>query len=239
VQGGQRSRGNVCSRIDAFHLGAFNDEREYPHFSQDGRASLHLALTTVHRKQVADQSPIPVMIYNFPTVTAGQNLKSDIIGELAKHPNIVGTKLSCGDLGKAHRLATLYGKGTAGATNYGEFATFPGKSDVFLPGLLMASHGIIGALVNLAPKAHAELYRLQQKGELKEALEIQTVLSHADAAVSNVGGIGGMKKAISRNFGYGGGHVRGPLAAAKEERLDEGEDAEWIRRCVELEKSLY
>ena len=41
------------------------------------------------------------MVYNFPTVTAGIDLDSDIILTLSDHPNIVGTKLSCGNHRKA------------------------------------------------------------------------------------------------------------------------------------------
>lgn len=40
------------------------------------------------------------MIYNFPVVTAGIDLDSDVINTLAQHPNIVGTKLSCGQIGR-------------------------------------------------------------------------------------------------------------------------------------------
>ncbi|KAK0207379.1 hypothetical protein IW262DRAFT_1420616 [Armillaria fumosa] len=46
-------------------------------------------------QEIADKSPIPIVIYNFPTVTNGLNLDSDVIEELAKHPNIVGVKLAC------------------------------------------------------------------------------------------------------------------------------------------------
>ena len=49
------------------------------------------------------------MIYNFPTVTAGIDLDSDVIGALAAHPNIVGTKLSCGN--KAGRPPGLSSSG--------------------------------------------------------------------------------------------------------------------------------
>ena len=96
--------------------------------------------------QVADESPIPIMIYNFPTVTAGLDLDSDTITTLAAHPNIVGTKLSCGNIGKLQRLTS--------ALSPEGFATFPGKSDVFLQGLISGSAGVIGALPNVAPKAH-------------------------------------------------------------------------------------
>ena len=178
------------------------------------------------------------MIYNFPTVTAGQNLNSDIIGELAQHPNIVGAKLSCGDVGKLTRLASKYGTGTPGAQQYGEFATFPGKSDVLLPGLLMKSHGLIGALVNVAPKAHVKLYQLFEEGKLAEAVKLQQLLSNGDASISGIGGIGGVKIAIAENFGYGTGTARGPLTNGTTSKLVDSEAAEWIKKCIELEKSL-
>jgi len=179
------------------------------------------------------------MIYNFPTVTAGQNLTSDIIGELAKHPNIVGTKLSCGDIGKLTRLTSTYGSGTLGAQQYGEFATFPGKSDVLLPGLLMKSHGLIGALVNIAPKAHVKLLQLFEEGNFTEGVKLQQLLSSGDASISGIGGIGGMLKlAIAENFGYGAGTVRGPLINGSTSKLVDSEAARWIKKCVELEKSL-
>jgi len=188
--------------------------------------------------QVADESPIPTMVYNFPIVTAGQNLTSDIIGELAQHPNIVGTKLSCGDIGKLTRLATVYRPGSEQSKAHGDFATFPGKSDVFLPGLLMDSYGIIGALVNLAPKLHARVFQLYQSGEMKDAIVIQKVLSQADAAISSAGGIGGLKLAIAEHFGYGNGNVRGPLAKGNVNKIAEGMPGRWIIKCAEMERGL-
>jgi len=178
------------------------------------------------------------MIYNFPTVTAGQNLTSDIIGQLAQHPNIVGTKLSCGDVGKLTRLSTLYGAGTPGAKQYGEFATLPGKSDVLLPGLLMKSHGLIGALVNLTPKAHVKVVELFDKGDVVEAVKIQQVLSQADAAVSAIGGIGGLKACCAEYFGYGEGNVRGPLTSVSRDKVVQGAAADLVKQCVDLEKAL-
>ncbi|TFY64139.1 hypothetical protein EVJ58_g2819 [Rhodofomes roseus] len=142
---------------------------------------------------VADASPIPTMVYNFPVVTAGLNLDSDIIGELAKHPNIVGTKLSCGTIGKLHRLTS-----TVPIT---KFATFPGVSDVFLQGLVSGSAGLIGALPNVAPKAHMEVYRLYKAGKIQEAEKIQGLLGHADWELGKLGSIGGIKAVVSKHFG--------------------------------------
>lgn len=55
-------------------------------------------------RQVADASPIPILLYNFPGISNGIDLDLALITKLAKHPNIVGIKLSCGNVGKAVSL---------------------------------------------------------------------------------------------------------------------------------------
>ncbi|KAI8982729.1 dihydrodipicolinate synthetase [Trametes punicea] len=180
-------------------------------------------------RDVADASPIPTMIYNFPTVTAGLNLDSDIIGELGQHPNIVGTKLSCADVGKLHRLTS-----TLPAS---KFATFPGSSAVFLQGLVSGSAGIIGALVNIAPKAHVELYRLWKAGELQEAEKLQALLGHADWELQKLGSITGIKAMVAKHFGYGNPDVRGPLTPRDLDAVDPSAIAK-LEELIALEKSL-
>lgn len=54
---------------------------------------------------VATASPIPIIIYNYPGAVAGVDLDSDAIITLAKHPNIAGCKLTCGNTGKLARVA--------------------------------------------------------------------------------------------------------------------------------------
>ncbi|OBZ72265.1 putative 4-hydroxy-2-oxoglutarate aldolase, mitochondrial [Grifola frondosa] len=177
-------------------------------------------------REVADASPIPTMIYNFPVVTAGLNLDSDIIGLLAQHPNIVGTKLSCADVGKLHRLTS--------SVPASKFAVFPGSSSVFLQGLVSGSAGVIGALPNVAPKAHAEVYRLFKEGKLEQATKIQAMLGHADWELQKLGSIGGIKAVVSKFFGYGDPHVRGPLSS----RDIESANISRLEELIAFEKSL-
>lgn len=49
---------------------------------------------------VADQSPVPVVIYNYPGVTQGVDITVQSIEKLAKHKNIVGIKGTDGNMGK-------------------------------------------------------------------------------------------------------------------------------------------
>jgi len=52
---------------------------------------------------VADQSPLPVIIYNFPQAT-GYDIPAEIVIELAGHPNLIGIKESSGDVEKVRTM---------------------------------------------------------------------------------------------------------------------------------------
>ena len=54
-------------------------------------------------RTVADRSPLPVIIYNFPQAT-GYDMPAEIVIELADHPNIVGIKESSGDVEKVRKM---------------------------------------------------------------------------------------------------------------------------------------
>lgn len=54
-------------------------------------------------RTVADRSPIPVIIYNFPQAT-GYDIPPEIVIELAEHPNLVGIKESSGDVEKVRKM---------------------------------------------------------------------------------------------------------------------------------------
>jgi 4-hydroxy-2-oxoglutarate aldolase len=54
-------------------------------------------------RTVADRSPIPVIVYNFPQAT-GYDIPSEVMIELAEHPNLIGIKESSGDVEKVRNM---------------------------------------------------------------------------------------------------------------------------------------
>ncbi|KAM0270226.1 hypothetical protein ACHAQH_009526 [Verticillium albo-atrum] len=177
---------------------------------------------------VARQSPLPIVLYNFPGVRSGIDLDSDIIAELAREAKqIVGVKLTCGNIGKLQRLSAEFD-----ATR---FAPLVGKGDFLLPGLVVGGQGAISALANVVPKLHIELVRLYQAGELEKAQEIQKLLSVADWALQK-GGISGVKAAVGKWYGYGNPRARAPLPTVSDEVFAAGVDA--IQKVVDLENKL-
>ena len=54
-------------------------------------------------RAVADRSPLPVIVYNFPQAT-GYDIPAEVMIELAEHPNVIGIKESSGDVEKVRRM---------------------------------------------------------------------------------------------------------------------------------------
>lgn len=145
-------------------------------------------------REVADISPIPIIIYNFPAVAAGIDLNSDIISELAQHPKIVGVKLTCANAGKVTRLTHEY--------SHEQFAVYAGQSDWLLPCLVGQGAGCVTGIGNVFPKAVVKLFNLWEAGQMKEAIKLQGLVAQAEKACKE--GIAATK--------YGAGYYLGALA---------------------------
>ncbi|EHY55607.1 hypothetical protein HRR86_007480 [Exophiala dermatitidis] len=179
---------------------------------------------------VAEASPIPILLYNFPAVTSGIDLDSDTITSLAiDNPKIVGCKLTCGNVGKLHRIAHDRRLSTP-------FAAFAGKSDFFLHGLVAGSHGVIAAAANFVPKVHLALLAAYDARDYSKAEELQTKLSVADWVLVQLG-VAGLKGALHRYYGYGGGRSRRPLGNVDAARFN-GDADTVLRELVDLEQKL-
>jgi 4-hydroxy-2-oxoglutarate aldolase len=184
---------------------------------------------------VADQSPIPLIIYNYPGAVSGMDLSSDIIIQLSTHPNIVGVKLTCGNTGKLNRIvaATKSAKPQSSSTAP-PFLVLGGSADFTLQSLVGGGHGILAGLANMAPKACIEIMRLYKENRISEALKIQEIVARGDWTAIQ-GGIVSTKAGMESWLGYGG-YGRSPLP-----RPTSDENAKWkegFRELITLEKSL-
>ncbi|KAI4149313.1 MAG: hypothetical protein L6R39_002525 [Caloplaca ligustica] len=184
-------------------------------------------------EEVADASPIPIMIYNYPGAVAGIDIDSDVITKLAKHPNIVGCKLTCGNTGKLGRIASFVDAATPSEEGSG-FMCMGGSADFTLQMLVVGGSGVVCGLGNIAPKACIKIIDLYKQGRLEEAKKLQAVVARGDwAAIS--GGIVGTKSALETYYGYGG-FARKPLPRPNQQEA--AKYASGFKELVELEKSL-
>ncbi|KAG6011473.1 L-threo-3-deoxy-hexylosonate aldolase [Claviceps lovelessii] len=162
---------------------------------------------------VADESPLPVIIYNYPGAASGIDLDSDLLIRLGDHPNIVGTKFTCGNTGKLTRVAL----GTIAKTPFQEgtgFMAFGGLCDFTFQTLASGGSGIIAGGANLMPKICARVWNLYVEGDRERAEALQKVLSRGDWPLTKAG-VAGTKAALQAFHNYGG-YPRRPL-----KRLDD------------------
>ncbi|MGI9101365.1 MAG: dihydrodipicolinate synthase family protein [Terriglobales bacterium] len=57
-------------------------------------------------RTVADSSPLPIVIYNFPQAT-GYDIPAEVVIQLADHPNIIGIKESSGSIEKVQKMVAF------------------------------------------------------------------------------------------------------------------------------------
>lgn len=95
-----------------------------------------------------------------PGATGGLDLESDVISEIAKHPNVCGVKLTCGNVGKLTRVAAAvaapgfaksYPRKAELLEGEDPFVVFGGFTDFLVPSIAARAHGAITGLANLAP----------------------------------------------------------------------------------------
>lgn len=124
--------------------------------------------------QVAQASPLPIIIYNFPAVCNGLDLDSGIMTTLAQNnPNIVGVKLTCGSVAKITRLAATF--------TPERFAVFGGQSDFLIGGLASGSAGCIAAFGNIFPKTIVKIFDLWKAGKHDQAMALHKLAAHAES----------------------------------------------------------
>jgi 4-hydroxy-2-oxoglutarate aldolase len=190
---------DACIRLTkrAAHLGANAAIVITPSYF---KAALKPPILIRHYRAVADASPLPIILYNFPANT-GINLEPDTIARLAEHPNIHGIKDSSGNVPQAAETIRLTPK---------TFHVFVGSPIAFLPALVVGAAGGILAIANIAPAECCEVWRLAQGGQWAEARGLAFRLGPLATGIGSRYGIGGLKAALDLVGGYGGS-PRSPL----------------------------
>ena len=94
---------------------------------------------------VADRSPLPVMIYNFPQAT-GYDIPAELVIELAEHSNLIGVKESSGDVEKVRRMVE-------GTRHIKRSATVSETFDAITPRMLKSANQQSAELVSVGALA--------------------------------------------------------------------------------------
>lgn len=154
-----------------------------------------------HFRAVADASPIPVLLYDFPQ-SFGLTLPVPVIVALAEHPNVAGMKESSGDLAQiADQVSSTPDR----------FEVVVGSAPTLYASLCVGVAGGVVAVANVVPEVCVRLYDLARGGRHADALALQRRLTPLARAVTATHGVPGLKAAMTI-AGYQGGLPRAPLA---------------------------
>ncbi|SPO04461.1 related to dihydrodipicolinate synthetase family protein [Cephalotrichum gorgonifer] len=161
---------------------------------------------------VAEASPIPVVLYNFPGVSAGIDIDSDMIVDVMKASgNVVGVKLTCASVGKITRINAVVST-PAFRQKYPrrrpdqEFQVIDGFIDILLPSIASGAAGAISGLPNFVPRTCVRLWELSSSSvpgtdDYREAQRLQGLLALADGACQKIG-IAGLKMLVHKVRGH-------------------------------------
>jgi 4-hydroxy-2-oxoglutarate aldolase len=165
-------------------------------------------------RAVADQSKIPLIIYNWPQAT-GVDIPVDAVVSISEHPNVIAIKESSGNLEKVMAMMREVRHG---------FQVLVGSAPTLWPSLLMGACGAILAYANAAPYSTIAIWEAYRRREDAAGLDWQNRIGRASALVTTKYGIPGLKYAMDLN-GYYGGPPRLPLCVPTPEAKREIEDA--------------
>jgi 4-hydroxy-2-oxoglutarate aldolase len=192
---------------DCAKLGAHAALVVTPHYYA-GR--MNEAALMKHFSEVADHSPVPILVYNVPKFTH-INVSAGIVARLSEHLNIVGIKDSSGNVIQLGELLNAVAK---------DFNVMVGTAGVLFGGLTLGCVGGVLALANVAPKHCVKIYNLVKQGDFEAARDLQLKMLPVNQALTAGYGVPGLKAAMDM-VGYFGGDPRLPLLPSSRQDISE------------------
>lgn len=163
-------------------------------------AAMTAAALRAHYRRVADDSPLPVVLYNIPKYMHFA-LPADLVAELAAHPNVVGIKDSSGD--PTMLAGFLRAQSETFSVLTGSGAGLHAALEAGARGGILAVSLIAAPQARVVREAHAA-------GDGARAAAAQAVLTPLAQVVVAQLGVPGVKYALDR-IGRRGGDPRLPL----------------------------
>lgn len=170
------------------------------------KAQLTAAAFIRHYTELADQSPVPVLLYNYSALT-GVTLHPEAVEVLSKHPNIIGMKES----GTDEALIAAYGAHASSS-----FQLLGGTVTALHASTASGATGAILAAAVIVPERCVELFELFRDGRNDEARALQQRILALNRYVTATYGVAGLK--IAQDLvGQRGGLPRLPMLPAPAE----------------------
>jgi len=149
---------DMARAADIGARGALVSSPSYVKPSQDGLYG--------HYAAIADQSKLPIIMYNVPSRTAS-DIKPATVAKLAAHERIVGIKEASGSVERAQQVIAASG---------GSIKVLSGDDPLTLSILVAGGHGVISTASNAVPEKWAQLWKRFCEGDILGAAAVQAGL---------------------------------------------------------------
>ncbi len=159
-----------------------------------------------HFNTIADQCPIPVILYNVPSRTSS-NLTADTTLRLAEHHNIIGIKEASANLEQCMKISKYMPK---------DFLLLSGDDMQTVAMYSVGAKGVISVLANAFPVVFRKMKEYAFAGDYSKASQQLFKLLEINGPMYIEGNPVGIKYALEV-LGVCQAHVRLPLAEASAE----------------------
>jgi 4-hydroxy-tetrahydrodipicolinate synthase len=168
-----------------------------------------------HFEAIADESDIPVILYNVPSRTS-VDLLAHTVERLSGHSRIVGIKEATGDCRRIDEILNRCGD---------DFVVLSGDDHSCLQAMKHGAHGVISVAANVVPGKMAELCAAAHRQDWARAVALENELSQLiDNLMIETNPI--PVKWSLFEMGLVGPHIRLPMTGLDEEYREQ------LRRCL-------
>jgi 4-hydroxy-tetrahydrodipicolinate synthase len=161
-----------------------------------------------HYRRVAENTSLPVLLYNNPSTCGGVKIDVDTVARLAEIPNILAIKDSSGDLQNTNELVRAVPD---------RFAVMQGRDTLIYPSLIFGARGSVPATANICPALVVEIYEAFRRGDHAAAKAAQLRLNPVRLSLTLGTAPGGVKAALAL-LGMSLGPCRSPIAPLSPEK---------------------
>ena len=160
-----------------------------------------------HFKMIAQNAPLPVILYNVPSRTGSNMLPKTVLRLANDFKNIVAIKEAAGDIVQAMKLIQDKPK---------DFLVISGDDMIALPMVLAGGSGVISVIGEGFPRQFSDMIRFGLQLKVSEAYKIQYHITDAIDMIFEQGSPAGIKE-VFKTLGFSENTVRLPLVNVTEE----------------------
>ena len=164
-----------------------------------------------HYKTIADNTSLPIIIYNVPGRT-GSNILPATIARLAHEcKNIVAIKEAAGNVSQVEDLYRLVPE---------DFSIYSGDDALILPFMSVGAVGLISVLSNVNGEMIQELMQSYERGEVQKARDLNRTMVLQSRSMFLVSNPIPVKEAVAKMTPFNPGPYRLPLCPMTDEERE-------------------